>query len=159
MASEKKVIAVTNIHRTLVPGEPADKSKGIGPKAPKIQVIQAGTIFMASTEERKGYEQSEYDELMALGAIREPEKGEKVAVSVENIVAESGDGSKTTTTKTTKSTTASGTGSPAGKGSTAKTGGEGKDSGDAKGAKAGEGPNQSGSGTTGTTGTTGDDLV
>ncbi|PZQ95200.1 MAG: hypothetical protein DI533_20325 [Cereibacter sphaeroides] len=157
--ADKKVIAVTTVHRTLEAGEPGDKSKGIKPKAPKIQVIQAGTIFMASTAERKGYDQSEYDELKALGAIRDPEKDEKVAVSVENIVADGADGSKTVTTKTTTSTTASGTGSASGKGSTAKTGGEGKETGDAKGAKAGEGPNQSGSGTTGKTGTTGDDLV
>lgn len=146
--ADKKVIAVTTVHRTLEAGEPGDKSKGIKPKAPKIQVIQAGTIFMASTAERKGYDQSEYDELKALGAIRDPEKDEKVAVSVENIVADGADGSKTTTTKTTKSTTASGTGSAAGKGSTAgKLGtksGEGTKTGDETGANAGEGAGESG---------------
>ena len=146
--ADKKVIAVTTVHRTLEAGEPGDKSKGIKPKAPKIQVIQAGTIFMASTAERKGYDQSEYDELKALGAIRDPEKDEKVAVSVENIVADGADGSKTTTTKTTKSTTASGTGSAAGKGSTAgKPGtksGEGTKTGDETGANAGEGAGESG---------------
>ena len=136
--ADKKVIAVTTVHRTLEPGVPADKSKGIAAKAPKIQTSQAGTIFMASTDDRKGYDQSEYDELKALGAIRDPEKDEKVAVSVENLVADSNTGGKTTTTKT-KTTTASGTGSSTGKGSTAKTGGEGKDSGDGTGAKAGEG--------------------
>lgn len=157
--ADKKVIAVTTVHRTLEPGVPADKQKGTAAKPPKVQVIQAGTIFLSSTDERKGYELSEYDELKALGAIRDPEKDEKVAVSVENIVAEGADGSKTTKKETKTSTTASGTGSASGKGSTAKTGGEGKETGDAKGAKAGEGPNQSGSGTTGKTGTTGDDLV
>lgn len=140
--ADKKVIAVTTVHRTLEAGEPGDKSKGIKPKAPRIQVIQAGTIFMASTAERKGYDQSEYDELKALGAIRDPEKDEKVAVSVENIVADGADGSKTTTTKTTKSTTASGTGSAAGKGSTA--GKPGTKTGDETGANAGEGAGESG---------------
>jgi hypothetical protein len=146
--ANKKVIAVTTIHRTLEPGTAADKTKGIAAKPPKIQVIQAGTIFLASTEDRKGYDQSEYDELKGLGAIRDPEKDEKVAVSVENIVAEGADGSKTTTTKTVKSTTASGTGSASGKGSTAgkpgtKTG-EGTNTGDETGANAGEGAGESG---------------
>lgn len=153
--ADKKVIAVTVVHRTLAPGQPGDKSKGISAKPPKVQVIQPKTVFMVSDDAREGYDQSEYDELLALGAIRVPDKDEKVEVSVENIVTDDAGGKAT---KTTKTTTKSGSGST-GKGSTASTGGEGKQSGDAKGAKAGEGPNQSGSGTTGTTGTTGDDLV
>lgn len=141
--ADKKVIAVTVIHRTLEPGKPGDTSKGIKAVPPKIQVVQPKTVFMVSTDDRKGYAQSEYDELKGMGAIRDPGKDEKVQVDVENMVA---DGETRTTTKKT-TTTASGSGST-GSGSTAgKAGtksGEGKQSGDATGAKAGEGAGDSG---------------
>lgn len=97
--ADKKVIAVTVIHRTLAPGEPGDKSKGIAAKAPKVQVIQPKTVFLASNDAREGFDQSEYAELKASGAIRDPDSDEKVEVSVENLVVDEA-GSKTTKTKT-----------------------------------------------------------
>lgn len=79
MAEQNKVIANTMIHRTVAPGERGDKQKGIRPKPPKIQVIRPGTIFQTR-------DKAEYDDLKTMGAIRDPEKGEKVEVDVENVV-------------------------------------------------------------------------
>lgn len=95
MADKQKVIAVTVIHRTLEPGKPGDKSEGIRPTKPKIQVIQPKTVFMTRDKD-------EFDELMEAGAIRLPEKGEKIEVDIENAVV--GDGDDTTTKETTKAT-------------------------------------------------------
>lgn len=113
--ADKKVIATTVIHRTLEPGTAA--KDGSPAKRPKIQVIQPGTVFMASTDDRKGYDKSEYDELKSLGAIRDPGKDEKVEVSVENVVTTSA-GTKKTTTKQTSQT---GSGENGGSGSGDKT--------------------------------------
>ena len=95
MADKQKVIAVTVIHRTLEPGKPADKAKGVSATRPKMQVIQPKTVFMTRDKD-------EFDELMEAGAIRLPEKGEKIEVGIENAVV--GDGDDTTTKKTTKAT-------------------------------------------------------
>ena len=95
MADKQKVIAVTVIHRTLEPGKPADKAKGVSATRPKIQVIQPKTVLMTR-------DQDEFDDLMEAGAIRLPEKGEKIEVDIENAVV--GDGDDTTTKKTTKAT-------------------------------------------------------
>ena len=95
MADKQKVIAVTVIHRTLEPGKPADKAKGVSATRPKMQVIQPKTVFMTRDKD-------EFDELMEAGAIRLPEKGEKIEVDIENAVV--GDGDDTTTKKTTKAT-------------------------------------------------------
>ena len=95
MADKQKVIAVTVIHRTLEPGKPADKAKGVSATRPKMQVIQPKTVFMTRDKD-------EFDELMEAGAIRLPEKGEKTEVDIENAVV--GDGDDTTTKKTTKAT-------------------------------------------------------
>ena len=95
MADKQKVIAVTVIHRTLEPGKPADKANGVSATRPKMQVIQPKTVFMTRDKD-------EFDELMEAGAIRLPEKGEKIEVDIENAVV--GDGDDTTTKKTTKAT-------------------------------------------------------
>lgn len=95
MADKQKVIAVTVIHRTLEPGKPADKAKGVSATRPKMQVIQPKTVFMTRDKD-------EFDELMEAGAIRLPEKGEKIEVDIENAVV--GDGDDTTTKTTTKAT-------------------------------------------------------
>ena len=95
MEDKQKVIAVTVIHRTLEPGKPADKAKGVSATRPKMQVIQPKTVFMTRDKD-------EFDELMEAGAIRLPEKGEKIEVDIENAVV--GDGDDTTTKKTTKAT-------------------------------------------------------
>ena len=81
MAEQTKVIANTVIHRTVKPGVKGNRKEGIPNVPPKIQVIKAGTIFQTR-------DKAEYDDLLAMGAIRLPEKGEKVEVAVENIVAE-----------------------------------------------------------------------
>ena len=93
MADKQKVIAVTVIHRTLEPGKPADKAKGVSATRPKMQVIQPKTVFMTRDKD-------EFDELLEAGAIRLPEKGEKIEVDIENAVVGEGDD----TTKTTKAT-------------------------------------------------------
>lgn len=99
MAEGKKVIAVTEIHRTLAPGEPGDKSKGIRPKPPKVQIIAPKTVFMVSTVADRDDDTSEFDRLLKSGAIREPEKDEKVAVNIENIVPDDDANAKKTNTK------------------------------------------------------------
>lgn len=99
MAEGKKVIAVTEIHRTIAPGEAGDKSKGIRPKPPKVQIIAPKTVFMASTTKDRDDDTSEFDRLLAVGAIREPEKDEKVAVNIENIVPDDDANAKKTNTK------------------------------------------------------------
>ena len=93
MADKQKVIAVTVIHRTLEPGKPADKANGVSATRPKMQVIQPKTVFMTRDKD-------EFDELMEAGAIRLPEKGEKIEVDIENAVVGDGDDTK----KTTKAT-------------------------------------------------------
>lgn len=103
MAEKTKVIAKTVIHRTLEPGKPGDKSKGISPTKPKIQVIQPGTVFQTR-------DKAEYDELMGAGAIRLPEKGEKVAVDIENVVPDGDTGTKTASRTKATSTGKSGDG-------------------------------------------------
>ena len=81
MAEQTKVIANTVIHRTLKPGERGNRKQGIPSVPPKIQVIKAGTIFQTR-------DKAEYDDLKAAGAIREPDKGEKIEVDVANVVPE-----------------------------------------------------------------------
>ena len=101
MADSKKVIAITEIHRTIEPGVAGDKSKGIRPKPPKVQIIAPKTVFMASTKADRDDGTSEFDRLLKSGAIREPEKDEKVAVDIKNIVPE-GDAKSSQTTDTKK---------------------------------------------------------
>lgn len=80
MAEKTKVIAKTVIHRTLEPGKAGDRQKGIRPTKPKVQIIKAGTVFMTKNKD-------EYDALLEAGAIRNPDKGEKVSVDIENVAA------------------------------------------------------------------------
>ena len=101
MADSKKVIAITEIHRTIEPGVAGDKAKGIRPKPPKVQIIAPKTVFMASTKADQDDGSSEFDRLLKSGAIREPEKDEKVAVDIKNIVPE-GDAKSSQTTGTKK---------------------------------------------------------
>lgn len=77
MADKTKVIAVTVIHRTVKPGVRGDASKGIAPIKPEVQIVKPGTIFLVDA--------TEYAELSKAGAIRLPEKDEKVAVGIENV--------------------------------------------------------------------------
>lgn len=109
--SSRRVIAVTVIQRAIKPGVRGDKSKGIAPIRPETQTIKPGTIFNASTTVKEGALRSEYDELYAAGAIREPEKGEKVAVPIESV----GDGVETSTTKAKSAPAKSGKGKGKGK--------------------------------------------
>ena len=99
MAASKKVIAITEIHRTIEPGVAGDKAKGIRPKPPKVQIIAPKTVFMASTKADQDDGSSEFDRLLKSGAIREPEKDEKVAVDIKNMVPE-GDAKSSQTTGT-----------------------------------------------------------
>lgn len=101
MASKKKVIAVTEIHRTIKPGQRGDKSKGISPVKPTVQIIAPKTVFMASTEADRDDGTSEFDRLLAAKAIREPEKDEKVQVDIENVIPEDANSKKTGTKKAT----------------------------------------------------------
>lgn len=73
MSDNRTVIAVTVISRTVEPGKPGDRLKGIRPTPPKIQMIQPKTVFQTQSKE-------EFDDLMAMGAIRLPDKGEEVTV-------------------------------------------------------------------------------
>ena len=115
MADSKKVIAITEIHRTIEPGVAGDKSKGIRPKPPKVQIIAPKTVFMASTVKDRDDDSSEFSRLLASGAIREPEKDEKVAVDIKNIAPE-GDANeaKTGTKKAANSKSSQTTGTKAG---------------------------------------------
>lgn len=70
-----KVIAITEIHRTVEPGVPGDKAKGIAAIAPKTQIIPPGSILDATGEELK--------ELRKLKAVRDPAPGEKIGVSID----------------------------------------------------------------------------
>lgn len=76
----EKVIAVTVIHRTIKAGVRGDKDKGIKPIKPEVQVIKPGTIFLVDAKE--------YAELAATGAIRRPQKDEKVLVGIDELQAE-----------------------------------------------------------------------
>lgn len=115
MAEGKKVIAITEIHRTLAPGEAGDKSKGIRPKPPKVQIIAPKTVFMASTVKDRDDDSSEFSRLLASGAIREPEKDEKVAVDIKNIVPEDdANAAKTGTKKSVNAKSSQTTGTKAG---------------------------------------------
>lgn len=161
MAEGKKVIAVTEIHRTLAPGEAGDKSKGIRPKPPKVQIIAPKTVFMASTVKDRDDDTSEFDRLLKSGAIREPEKDEKVAVNIENIVpdddanakktnAEKAVNAKSNETTGTKAGENKGSGETGGSTSTKPTG--------SKGETTTTGTTKSGSKASGAEGA-GDDLV
>ena len=109
MASKKKVIAVTEIHRTIKPGQRGDKAKGIAPVKPTVQIIAPKTVFMASTEADRDDGTSEFDRLLAAKAIREPEKDEKVQVDIENVVPEDENSKKTKTTNKSSSKSTKGT--------------------------------------------------
>lgn len=63
MSTEKKVVALVTIHRTVTPGKPGDKNAGIAPTKPKVLEIEPGTIMMVGKDE--------YNELKALKAIRD----------------------------------------------------------------------------------------
>ena len=115
MADSKKVIAITEIHRTIEPGVAGDKSKGIRPKPPKVQIIAPKTVFMASTKADRDDDTSEFDRLLKSGAIREPEKDEKVAVDIKNIVPEDdANAAKTGTKKSVNAKSSQTTGTKAG---------------------------------------------
>lgn len=131
-----KVIAKTVIHRTLEVGKPGDKSKGIRPTPPKVQIIQPKTVFMTR-------DKAEYDALLEAGAIREPEKGEKVAVDIENVNTsdDTGSGAKKTAAKKTTNTTKSTKTTKAASGGAGSGDGEGSGSGDNGGSGDGDGDN------------------
>lgn len=63
MSTEKKVVALVTIHKTVEPGKPGDKNAGIAPTKPKVMEIEPGTIMMVGKDE--------YKELKALKAIRD----------------------------------------------------------------------------------------
>lgn len=81
MTKALTLIAINQIIRTVEPGVPGDKSKGIKATPPKTQVIQPKTIFVAQDE-------TEFNELTEgpAPAARAPEKDEKVEVSIENVL-------------------------------------------------------------------------
>lgn len=62
MADKTTVIAKTVIHRTVKPGQPGDKAKGVKPIRPEIQVIRPGARFVTK-------DKAEFDELLKAGAI------------------------------------------------------------------------------------------
>ena len=124
MADSKKVIAITEIHRTIEPGVAGDKAKGIRPKPPKVQIIAPKTVFMASTKADQDDGTSEFDRLLKSGAIREPEKDEKVAVDIKNIAPEGdANAAKTDTKKAADAKSSQTTGTKAGENKAAETGG------------------------------------
>lgn len=62
------LIAKTVIHRTVKPGKPGDKTKGIKATPPEQDVIQPGEIFEAKDAEERA-------ELIGLGAAEDAPKG------------------------------------------------------------------------------------
>ena len=60
---KQTVIAVNVVHRTVKPGKAGDRLHGVAPVRPKIEIIAANTRFTCK-------DQDEFDELMAMGAIR-----------------------------------------------------------------------------------------
>jgi hypothetical protein len=78
MPHTKRVIAVTVIHRTTTPGKPGNRREGIAPTPPTVQIIKPNTVFLAK-------DRAEYEELLAMGAIRRPEKDETVSVSLDSL--------------------------------------------------------------------------
>lgn len=71
MSKATKVIALNVIQRTIKAGEYGDRARGIPGTKPEIQTIEPGAVFMASNEVKAGHRRSEYDELLATGAIRD----------------------------------------------------------------------------------------
>lgn len=71
--AKKKYVAIHEVHLTVEPGKPGDKSKGILPVKPKVKVIPPKTGFMAETDIG--------DELVAAGAASE--SNEKVEATDE----------------------------------------------------------------------------
>lgn len=71
MSKATKVIALNVIQRTIKAGEYGDRARGIPGTKPEIQTIDPGAVFMASNETKPGHRRSEYDELLAAGAIRD----------------------------------------------------------------------------------------
>lgn len=71
MSKATKVIALNVIQRTIKAGEYGDRARGIPGTKPEIQTIEPGAVFMASNEVKAGHRRSEYDELLAAGAIRD----------------------------------------------------------------------------------------
>ncbi len=62
----KRLLAITDIHRCIEPGTPADKMRDIDAVPPKIEVIKSGKKFMPLN-------QTEYDDLIRLkGAVDAP---------------------------------------------------------------------------------------
>lgn len=83
MAKSLTLIAINQIHRTLKAGEVGDKSKGIRPTPPKIQIIEPRSVFNALDED-------DYEELTSgtYPAARKPEKEDNVRVSAENQISD-----------------------------------------------------------------------
>lgn len=69
-----KVIAITEIHRTVSNGQPGDKQKGIAAVKPVTQIIPPGSIIESTGDELK--------EFRRLKAVRDPLPGEKIGVSI-----------------------------------------------------------------------------
>lgn len=120
MADNRTVIAVTVISRTIEPGKPGDKQKGIRPTPPKVQMIQPKTVFQTQSKE-------EFDELMSLGAIRLPEKDEQVAVDPANALPKAKAAPKKTSTPAGGKTDNKGDGKTDNKGGSGDGGGSGDD--------------------------------
>lgn len=81
MAELPKVIAVTEIHRTIKPGKHADKAKGIPAVRPEVKIIAPGSVFVPASHD-------EYLKLLRLEAIRLPDPDEKIAVPFAHVQAE-----------------------------------------------------------------------
>lgn len=149
--NETKVIALNTILRTLKSGDFGDRAKGIPPTKPVVQTIEPGSVFQASMSAKSGENKSEYETLMAQGAIRDwNAQDEAVLNRMSNIVGggeftepldngNGGNGNKQTTAGKRKAATAAakiteGTGGLAGEDNKVKkTGAEGGDGGDGEG--------------------------
>lgn len=89
MTKALTLIAINQIIRTVEPGKPGDKSKGIKATPPKTQVINPKTIFVAQDDD-------EFKELTEgpAPAARAPEKDEKVEVSIDNVLPKDAEADK-----------------------------------------------------------------
>lgn len=71
-----RVLAVHEIQRTVSPGKAATLTSPAVP--PVVETIVPGTIFMTKDDD-------EYRQLREAGAVRVPEKGEKLVVNFEDM--------------------------------------------------------------------------
>lgn len=120
--AKKKYVAIHEVHLTVEPGKPGDKSKGISPVKPKIKIIPPKTGFMVETDIG--------DELVAAGAASEStekvEAADETKAPARKAPAKKAPAKKATTAAAKTAAAAKGTGGD-GEGSDEGGSGDGSD--------------------------------